>query len=141
MFHPEDPSRHDAICRAVDTTGSHHVVTMQFKLQSKMTRKEVLNAISNTDIKNSYNIKSGKNVNPSYKKRKLEAEKLISKQFASGTLRILFLFPYSIRKQMSQKNYEDIYINQPLGDVLVFLDEISTPDLFDKKVWEFLHNI
>ena len=117
-FHP---ARHDVIARVIDCQSAYHAAVLQFK------KPKVLEAIETTDLETH-------EPNESIKKRKLEKE-LVTK-FSQGILCILFLYPFKIHTDIT--DYEEICNAVDEEDVLIFLEQATTPTLFTTETWKFL---
>ena len=73
------------------------------------------------------------------KRRKIEAEELLQ-QFEKGSLRILFLYPFRVYKDFTSEQWDKLQ-QTTKEDVLIFLEESTTPKLFSSNVWNFLSNL
>jgi len=68
-----------------------------------------------------------------YKDRREAVTAILKKHLnaGKGMLRLVFLYPYSPVEPIIAKN----------DDVILILDQHYSPDLFESKVWKFLHEL
>ena len=139
MFHLEDSVKHDRIGRVVDASLKYHAMVMQFKVKMSITFSEVLETIFATDLDSSYTVTQTHEPNKQMKKRKTEAQALLQK-FETGSLRILFLYPFEVYNDLNPKQWDDLHSS--LGDdMFVFLERRTTPKLFTDDIWKFLSHL